>query len=50
MRTALADDDPLDCLTTTRAGLAGASEDVQLISIAALMFGNRVKIGFTGSQ
>jgi hypothetical protein len=50
MCAALADDDSLDCLTAARAGLAGTSEDVQLISIAALMFGNRVKIGFTGSQ
>jgi hypothetical protein len=50
MRTALADNDPLDCLATARAGLAGASKDLQLVSIAALMFGNRIKIGFTGSQ
>ena len=50
MRAALADNDSLDGLTTARAGPAGASEDVQPVSIAALMFGNRIKIGFTGSQ
>jgi hypothetical protein len=50
MRAALADDDSLDCPTTARARFAGATEDVQLISIAALMLGNRIKISFTGSQ
>ena len=50
MRTALADDNSLNSHTTARAGLAGAPEDLQLITIAALMFGNRIKIGFTGSQ
>ena len=50
MRAALADDDSFDCLATARAGLAGTPEDVQLIAIAALMFGYRIKIGFSGSQ
>jgi hypothetical protein len=40
MRAALADDDSLNSRSAARAGLAGAPEDLQLIAIAALMFGN----------
>jgi len=50
MRTALTDDDSLDCLTAARAGLTVTPEDVELITVAALMFGDGIKIGFTGPQ
>ena len=49
MRAALADDDALNFSSAARARLAGAPEDVELIAVTALMFGNRIKVGFTGS-
>jgi hypothetical protein len=50
MRAALADDDSPDSRLTSNAGLVGAPKYHQLITVAALMFGDGIKIGLTGSQ
>ena len=50
MRAALADDDSLNYSTTSGALPSGAPEYLQLITIAAPMFGDGIKVGFAGSQ
>ena len=50
MRTALADDDSLDFRLTSRAGQVGSTKNLQLITIASLVFGDGIKIGLTGAQ
>ena len=50
MRAALTDDDSPDFRLTSRAGQVGSLENLQLITIAALMFGDGIKIGFSGTQ
>ncbi len=50
MRAALADDDSLDFRLTSRAGQVGSPKNLQLIAIASLMFGDGIKVGFSGTQ
>jgi hypothetical protein len=50
MRTALADDYPLNGCFAAGAGETGPAEYLQFVPVAALVFCHRVKIGFTGSQ
>jgi hypothetical protein len=50
VRTALGDHDPLYGPAACGAGLAGTSEYVELITIAAAPSTNRVEIGFAGAQ
>jgi len=50
MRTALADDDSLDFRLTSRAGQVGSPKNLQLITIASLVFGDGIKVCFAGTQ
>jgi len=50
MRAALADDDSLDLGLTSRAGQAGSPKNLQFVTVASLMFGDGIKVGFTGTQ
>jgi hypothetical protein len=50
MRAALTDDDSLDFRLTARTGPVGSSKNLQFITIASLMFGDGIKIGFSGTQ
>ena len=50
MRTALTDDDSLDFHLTARTGPVGSPKNLQLVTIASLMFGDGIKVGFTGTQ
>ena len=50
MRATLTDDDSLDFRLTPRAGQVGSPKNLQLVTIASLMFGDGIKIGFTGTQ
>ena len=50
MRTALTDDDSLDFRLTSRAGQVGSPKNLQFITIASLMFGDGIKVGFSGPQ
>jgi hypothetical protein len=50
MRTALTDDDSLNFRLASRTGPVGASKDLQLIAVTSLMFGDGIKVGFTGPQ
>ena len=50
MRTALTDDDSLDFHLTARTGPVGSPKNLQFITIASLMFGDGIKVGFAGTQ
>lgn len=50
MRTALADNDSLNCSATSGALTSGTPKYLQLITVAALMLGDGIKVGFAGSQ
>jgi len=50
MRAALTDDDSLDFRLTSLTGKVGSPENLQFIPIASLMFGDGIKVGFTGTQ
>ena len=50
MRAALANDDSADIRLTSRAGQVGSPKNLQLITIAPLMFGDGIKVGFSGTQ
>ena len=46
MRTPLADNDSLDFCLTSRAGQVGSPKNLQLITIASLVFGDGIKAWF----
>jgi len=50
MRAALTDDDSLDFHLTSRTGQVGSPENLQFITIASLMFGDGIKVCFSGTQ
>jgi hypothetical protein len=50
MGTSLPHHKPLNGCLAARAGPVGAAKNLQLIFVAALPVGDRIKIGFTASQ
>jgi hypothetical protein len=50
MCTALTDDDSLNFRLASRAGPVCAPKYVQFIAVTSLMFGDGIKVGFTGPQ
>jgi hypothetical protein len=50
MRAALGDDKSLDFRPASPAWPAGSPKNLQFIPVATLMFGDRIEIGFSGSQ
>ncbi len=50
MGSALTDDDPFNTCFAAGAGLSRAAKYFQLIPVAALAVGHRIKIGLAGSQ